>query len=198
MNRTRCPWCGKIIDRQKDTVTWHDVFGPSVPRRLHQANCAHCRHKYGQVPLFPYVMWIGIAVLSLLVLAFVFQSGWLFVVAFTPCLLFALMPYSPLDDKGVPREGNPNRLCDIEIIEACRKIRRDELYFLDDGFDSFAPFTAVSPIHIYRVSPKDGTAAGEFLYVHEKNYAYIDKDRCALYDTHMHWVATIRFVTDAE
>ncbi len=48
MNRKRCPWCGKMIDRKKDMQSLNDLVGsPSVPRMLRQAKCGHCHHTYG-------------------------------------------------------------------------------------------------------------------------------------------------------
>lgn len=176
-----------------------DVFlSPSVPRMLRQANCSHCGHKYGQVPLFPYVLRIGLAVLLTVILAFVFQSALLFLVAFIPCLLFLFMPYSKLDDEGKPCEGNPELLCELVIINQCQKIKCEELYFLDDCFDEVEPFFLASPVRIYYVSSKDNIVLGEFLYAHRKNYDYIKKDSCRLYDTKMNFIAEIKFVTDVD
>lgn len=194
MNKKRCPWCGKIIDKKKDTILWKDVLSsPSVPRMLRQANCGHCRHKYGQVPLLPYVLKIAIIVVLLLIAAFIFQSGFLFVVAFTPIFLYALIPYSKLDDRGKLRETNTDLLCEFIIIDKYDKLKIDELYFLEDCFDDFEPFVLASPMQIHRISKKDRTVLGEFLYMHEKNYDYIKKDSCQLYDTEMNLVAKIKF-----
>lgn len=199
MNRKRCPWCGKIIDKKKDTISWDDVFSPSVPRMLRQANCGHCRHKYGQVPLFPYVLKIVVTVILLLVVAFVFQQfGFLFVLAFMPMLLYSLIPYSKLDDRGKPCETNTDLLCEIVIIDKYDKIKRDELYFLDDRFDDSEPFVLASPIRIYHIPKKGDTVLGEFLYMNEENYNYINKDSCGFYDTEMNLVAKIKFITDGD
>ena len=194
MNRKRCPWCGKKIDRDKDIVLGRDVFlSPSVPRMLRMANCGHCGHKYGQAPLFPYVLRIGLVVLLVVILAFVFQSGFLFVAAFMPVFLFVLMPYSKLDDRGKPCETNTDLLCEFVILDQYDKIKRDELYFLDDCFDDFDPFILASPIHIHYVSKKSDIVQGAFLYMHEKNFDSIKKDSCHLYDTKMNLIAKIEF-----
>ena len=199
MNRRRCPWCGKIIDKKKDTMSWDDVVGsPSVPRWLRQANCGYCRHKYGQVPLLPYVWKIDITVILLLIAAFIFQSGFLFVIAFVPIFFTVLMPYSKLDDRGKPCETNRDLLCEIVIVDKYDKIKCDELYFLNDCFDDFKPFVLASPIRIYRISKKVDTIFGEFLYMHENNYNYINKDSCNLYDSDMNLVARIKFITDVD
>ena len=87
-------------------------------------------------------------------------------------------------------------LCKMVIIEKHQKIKPHELYFLNDDFDDFAPFILASPIYIYDVSKKRNIASGEFLYKHEKNYDYINKDICKLYDTEMNLIAKIKFITD--
>jgi len=194
VNRKRCPWCGKIIDKKKDTVSWSDVMGsPSVPRMLRQANCGHCRHKYGQVPLPIYVLKISIIVVLLLIVAFIFQSGFLFVIAFFAIFFTVLIPYSKLDDSGKLLEINTDLLCEIVIVDKYDKIKRGEIYFLDNCFDDFEPFVLASPIQVHHISQKDKTVLGEFLYMHERNYDYIKKDSCQLYDTEMNLIAKIKF-----
>ena len=197
MNRTRCPWCGKIVDKKKDTVSWRDVVvSPSVPRMLRQANCGHCRNKYGQVPVLSYNLKIDLIVILLLIAAFVLQSGFLFVIAFVPVFFSVFTPYAKLDDRGELREINTDLLCEFVIIDTYDKIKRDELYFLDDCFDKFESFSLASPIQVNDVSKKDDTVSGEFLYMHEKNYDYMKKESCELYNTDMKLVARIKFVTD--
>lgn len=197
MNRKRCPWCGKIIDKEKDSASWNDVISsPSVPRMLRLANCSHCGHKYGQALLLPYVLKIIFAVLLVVILSFVFESGFLFVVAFAPVFLTTLMPYSKLDDKGKLCQTNQDLLYEIVVVEKYGNIKRDELYFLNDCFDDFKPFVLESPIQIYHISKKSNIISGEFLYNHEKNYDYIKKGCCNLYDTEMNLIAKIKFITD--
>ncbi|MBR4016259.1 MAG: hypothetical protein IKK11_00390 [Oscillospiraceae bacterium] len=199
MNRKRCPWCGKIIDKKKDSTSWSDVVGsPSIPRMLRQANCSHCRNKYGQVPVLSYMLTIDVIVILLLILAFVFQSGFLFVIAFVPILFSVLMPYSKLDSKGKPTETNTDLLCEFIIIDYYGKFKPYELYFLEDCFDDFEPFFLTSPIQIHHISKKDNTVLGEFLYMHKRNYDYIKKDNCQLYDTEMNLIAKIKFIADAD
>ena len=191
MNRRRCPWCGKRIDKNKDKIFWQDVIpGYSM---LHTANCAHCGRKYGQIPLFSYVWRIGVVVLLILSLAFVFQSGLLLFVAVIPCVGFLFMPYSKLDDKGRYSETNTDLFCKIKVIEKYKNIKRDDIYFLNDSFDNLEPFVDVSPINIYYVPKKGDIVLGEFLYMNEKNLDFIEKDSCNLYDTEMNLIARIKF-----
>jgi len=52
MNKIRCPWCGKIIDQEKDTVSLRKKMNTLVPRFARFATCSHCYHDYGQMFLF--------------------------------------------------------------------------------------------------------------------------------------------------
>ena len=196
MNITRCPWCGKRINKSKDTILWKDIISSSVPRMLRKANCGHCGNKYGQVPILPYALIFLIPVPVLLCLGFILQSGFLLLLSVAPCFLFILMPYSKLDNDGKICETNTDLLCKFSIIEKYGKINRDELYFLDDSFDNFEPFILAAPISICCTSKKSNLVLGEFLYMNEKNYDYIDKSECNLYDTNMKLVAKIQFVKD--
>lgn len=72
---------------------------PSVPRMLRQANCGHCRNKYGQVPVLSYNLKIDLIVILLIIAAFVLQSGILLVLAFVPVLFNVMTPYSKLDER---------------------------------------------------------------------------------------------------
>lgn len=196
MNRTRCPWCGKRIDKKKDTIKWSDaVASPSVPQMLRIANCGHCQHKYGQVVVFSYAWKLALAIILTVLLAFVLQSGLLLLLVIPLCFLNMLMPYSKLDDEGKVCETSTDLLCEMMIMEQYGKIKRDELYFLDDCFDNFEPFILASPIHIYSAL-KTNVILGEFLYMHEKNYNFIEKDSCVLYDSEMNPIAKIKFVID--
>lgn len=201
MNRKRCPWCGKRIDKakDKDKSFWKNAIpGYSM---LHRANCAHCGHKYGQFPIFPYLLKMDFLVLVLVVLVFVFQSVVLFIVAFLSLVLSLFMhlsmPYSKLDDNDNPSEGNMDLYCKMVIIEKYGGIKRYELYFLNDCFDTVEPFVLASPIHVYSVSKKSKVVFGEFLYMHEKNHDYIHRDSCDLYDTEMNVIAKVKFIIDA-
>ena len=118
--------------------------------------------------------------------------------AFFTAFLYVLMPYSKLDDGGKLREINTDLLCEFIIIDKYDKLKPDELYFLEDCFDDFEPFFLASPIQIHCVSKKDDTVSGEFLYMHERNYDYIKKDSCQLYDTKMKLIAKIKFITDVD
>lgn len=169
MNRKRCPWCGKRIDKNKDTILWRDVIAsPSVPQMLRKANCGHCGRKYGQVPIFQHVLRIIFTVILTVILAFALQSGILFVLAFTPFFWLVFTPYSKLDNNGKICEVNTDLYCEIIMIEKYSEIKPYELYFLNECFDEFEPFLLASPIQVYSVLKKSDTLFGEFLYMHEK------------------------------
>ncbi len=155
MNIKRCPWCGKILDKSKDTISWSDVIGkPAVPRMLRQANCGHCAYKYGQTSIFE--------------------------------------SYTKLDEKGKICAAREELFCEITILESYGKIKRDNLYFLSPDFDNFEPFFPAAPIYVFYTEKESNLAYGEFLYMNEKNYAYIGKESCSLYDTEMNLAAKIK------
>lgn len=199
MNRTRCPWCGKRIDKSKDTMSWQDVFAsPSVPRMLRKAKCGHCGKKYGQVPIVQFMLGIGIVVAVLTVLSLAFASVLLLFFAFATGLLGCLTPYSKLDDKGKACDKDLELVCEISVIEKYQKIRRYDLYFLDTAIDAKKPFASASPIEVLDISKNGDLLHGEFLYRHEGNRAYLKEENYPLYDTKMNLVAKIRFVSDTD
>ena len=135
----------------------------------------------------------------LLVLMFAFQSAVLFgitiPVVILDLFLHLSMAYTKLNDSGTPIEENSDLYCKMEILEKYGKIKRYELYFLNDGIDDSEPFVLASPIQVYSASQKRNIMLGEFSYIHEKNYDYMAKDCCELYDTQMNLIAKVKFIT---
>ena len=167
---------------------------------LHKANCSHCGHRYGQFPVFPYLIYVDILMALLLVLMFAFQSAVLFgitiPVVILDLFLHLSMAYTKLNDNGTPIEENSDLYCKMEILEKYGKIKRYELYFLNEGIDDFEPFALASPIQVYSASKKSNIILGEFSYIHEKNYDYMVKECCDLYDAEMNLIAKVKFMAD--
>ena len=150
MNRKRCPWCGKVIDKSKDTVLMHDTFfNPAVPRMLRIANCGHCGHKYGQVPILRYALGIIIFAVTIIVLSLIFQSVVLLGLGLLAFLLSCFFPYSKLNDDGKTCEVNTDLLCKFAVLEKHGEIKPYELYFLHNSFDDYEPFVLAAPINVY-------------------------------------------------
>lgn len=196
----RCPWCGKTINKRRDKSDF------TVKNSYRIANCSHCFKKYGQVPTFPH-MFINIFIFLAGILPCGFISDKLFgnpivlvVVEFAVFLYLShkFTPYAKLDDRQRQVDINNDMLCCALIIEVYEKLRCNEIYFLSDDFDSFETYTLASPIHVYHINKKEKYLTGEFLYMHEKNYEYIDKDVCELYDSNMKLVAKVKITTDIE
>lgn len=199
MNRKRCPWCGKRIDKAKDRGFCRNTsLNTPVRRMLYVAKCSHCGYLYGQVPAFPYGVVIGGIFLLGLVLSLVFRSGVLLFVAVLSLLLFRLTPYSRLNNEGKACKKEPDLLCEFTVIEKYGRIRRGGLYFLDDRFDRSGPFSLASPVQVRSAPGKSGTVRGRFLYRQEKNRDAMKTDGCVLYDSGMNRVARIKFVTDKD
>ena len=198
MNRKRCPWCGKTTDKSKDKYfSWNDFPLNHRIIKLYTGKCSHCGYKYGQYPSFHNLMLVVIAFL-LFTLAISFESVIFLTAAFLVLIwgtvTYIFIPYSKLNDKGNPCEKNIDLFYKFEIIELYGKIKKYELYYLNDYFDDFQPFVLPSPINVYYAPRKSRVVLGEFLYIHEKNYDYINKDSCDLYDTEMNLIAKIKFI----
>ena len=199
MNRTRCPWCGKIIDKYKDKAEWKDrIDNPSVSRRFVLARCSHCRHKYGQVFFSPYVLTLYALGIVALFFGLVLKFVPLLFVPVVCLFLSHLAPYSKLNEDCTATEEREELIYDIAIIESYGKIKPYEIYFLEDNFDSFEPFIPASPVQINRVSNKKGKACGSFLYMNENNCIFTERDECNLYDTDMVLAAKIKFLPRSE
>lgn len=199
MNTTRCPWCGKIIDKKLDKADWKDrLANPSVSRIFHLAKCSHCGNKYGQASFSPYMLTIWLLGVALFILGLILQFFPLLLAPLLCVFLGQFAPYSKLDDECRIVEEREELMCYLEIVESYGKIRPYEIYFLENNFDAFEPFILASPIHINRVLKKKGIAFGSFLYMNEKNYNHINGDSCNLYDTDMVLVAKIKFTPRAK
>lgn len=197
----RCPWCGKIMNEREDKG---EISIPHNNRRV--ANCSHCFKKYGQVPTFPHafiniiIAFAGILPCAAISDKLLGNPILLVGVEFVAFLWLSrkFTPYSKLDDRGRQVDINNDMLCCALIIETYGKLKCNEIYFLSDDFDLFEPYTLASPIHVYHINKKEKYVTGEFLYMHEKNYDYIDKDVCELYDSNMKLIAKVKITTDIE
>ena len=200
----RCPWCGKIMNRHKDERKPLDKLDSSVPSRLRLARCGHCGHKYGQIPTFPYVIFNGIIAFLILVVSFsvIYELGISVWFALLPMIVVYYLfrtftPYSKLDDRKKEVEVNPDLVCDVYFIETYDKIQCNRLYFFENDFDCFEPYMVASPIRFYNVKKNNNYAWCELLYMHEKNYKYIGKESCDLYDSNMKLVAKVKIILDS-
>mgnify|MGYP004522006235 FL=1 len=64
-------------------------------------------------------------------------------------------------------------------------IRKNQVYFLTDRFDNYSAFSAVSPICIETFDKKSGKVIWHFLYGHNDNTKYADKDELEIYGSDM-------------
>ena len=195
----RCPWCGKIMNKKLDDRDF------TVRHSFGTANCHHCYKKYGQVPTFPHML-INIVIFLAGILPCGFISDKLFgnpivlvVVEFAVFLYLChkFTPYARFNDRKREVEVNPDLVCDVYFLETYDKIQCNRLYFFENDFDCFEPFMVASPICFYNVEKKKNYAWCELLYMHEKNYKYIGKESCDLYDSNMKLVAKVKIILDS-
>lgn len=64
-------------------------------------------------------------------------------------------------------------------------IRKKQVYFLTDRFDDYSAFSAVSPVGIETFDKKSGKVIWHFLYEHNDNTKYADKDEFEIYGSDM-------------
>ncbi len=179
----RCPWCGKKIDCRYDS---RRVKQNKLPRFFLFARCINCDKYYGQAVFTSIYMKIMFYLfVPSLITAYLLQEGRILII-----YLLLLIPTVFL----IPiRKMNGNE----ELVpEDCEKkyfslymgkypIRKKQIYFLTDRFDDYSAFSAVSPVGIETFDKKSGKVIWHFLYEHNDNTKYADKDEFEIYGSDM-------------
>lgn len=189
MNHSRCPWCGKKLDRCSDQKNIKKMMMPSA---LTYARCSHCRHYYGQWPRSKRMIICLVGLILPLIIGLILRIPYFMflslIFVFPP--LFA--PYDKMDENEMPvKTGNDLRL-KIVLQEVYEAVPLNEIYFLTDSFDDSECFSAVSPIYLTSYHRRTGIISGHFLYEHPQNAEYIARSECKLYNSDMVLVAEIR------
>lgn len=189
MNRSRCPWCGKKLDRCSDHKNIKKAMTPSA---LTYARCSHCRHYYGQWGRSKLMMiCLGGMILPIiigLILRFPYMMFLSLIFVFPP--LFA--PYDKMDENEMPVKTEDHLKLQLTLQKVCGAVPIHEIYFLTDSFDDSECFSAVSPIYLTSYHRKTGMISGHFLYEHPQNAEYIARSECKLYNSDMVLVAEFR------
>ena len=192
MNKNRCPWCGKKIN---PSIDGKDVEKKKTSRYLTYAKCSSCGHYYGQSINSNLIKCVFLAAGVLLLIAFI--SG-----IYNICFLLILIPFIALCTSFKRMDENENivktdHTLDVELvfIEA-GSIRTNEFYFLNSDFDEHESFSCVSPICIYCLKKKGKRTVGYFLYEHNENAEYINKNECDLYNSEKNLVAKVKLLKD--
>ena len=204
MNRTRCPWCGKLVDKQADARKYAKEYVLTVIFRRgrifnHHGVCSHCGNAYSNTSNKAISLCTYIASGVLISLAFPLESLILLIVGIA-LLIFTLL-FSLLTLRF--RRVYPDNLFTVEsdkrlrikprVIDQYYELRRGEILLLFKDHDAHEPFSRVSPISVSKLDEKAGTLEGYWLYDHCDNAYFASLDRVHLYDDDGNVVADVKF-----
>lgn len=193
MKRKRCPHCGRMIDKKADRINSKGAFKSSVLHSQKVARCSHCNNTYGVGASSPYIItriWLSVV---LFIIGKILNMSYLRVISVFSVFYTIFTPYARLDSNGKLQDVDPALICDFEITEEYVRLRKKQMYFLTNDFDGYTSFQVVSPIKVVRVRKRSNMVSAIFLYNHDQNYEYTDKDAVKLYDSDMNLVAKIKF-----
>ena len=202
MNRTRCPWCGKLVDKQADARKFAKHRFLYILRYrafTHNGVCSHCGNTYSNTSNKAISLYTYIASGVLISLAFPLESLILLIVGialliFT--LLFSLLTLRfrrVYPDNLFTGESDKRLRIKPRVIDQYYEIRRGEILLLFKEHDAHEPFSRVSPISVSKLDKKSGTLEGYWLYHHCDNAYFASLDQVHLYDDDGNVVADVKF-----
>ena len=198
MNRTRCPWCGKLIDKKADSAEYRKKYfylHMKISFGRHYGICSHCGKIYNDVPrsalicliawfayfgilmIFPIAMYSAIIVLPLLVIISSKASH-----------------FKRIEENlsGIAKYEDKLKF-KSHILAQYYEIRPTELLLLSKDHDAHEPFSRVSPIFITKCDEKSGVIEGYWIYDHFDNAYFASLDQVHLYDDDGNVVADVKF-----
>lgn len=166
----KCPWCGKKVKRS-DVKRVHKR---KTPTSLTFARCRFCNNYYGQSYFTKrsacYLL------LSLIWIIVIFITAY---PAFILCFYFSMYfiirgPFLKMTkDETVIKEQK--HIFSGNIISINKYIKKYHYYYFVENFGSYKTFFLPSPIEIHSYNKKSGVFTFSFLYNHENNIDYLDK-----------------------
>lgn len=192
MNKNRCPWCGKKIERRLDL----HVKQKKTPLFFRFARCHHCGHNYGQhIYSSKYMRFEFFAFLPIVILSFIFQFYPLLLIYAASLILSCfLIPLTRMDEEEDPVAPDDILTFKASLIEKEHMIKAHRFYFLTDHFDDCEVFSTVSPICVDSFDQKHNVISGYFLYDHPQNAEYQNKATSMLYDSDGKPIGKIKFL----
>ena len=198
MNKTRCPWCGKLIDKQADSSEYakkHFRLYLKSSFGRHYGVCSYCQKTYNNIPKSApicSIVMIGICALAML---FPFLLYVVFALA-VPAVLISSMP-APLkriddNNSGVVKYDEALKF-KARIIKQYYDMDSLEIFPIFSEYDKHEPFSVASPIFITSVQDNSDTIEGYWLYDHRDNAYFASRDCVHLYDDDGRVVADITF-----
>ena len=203
MNKKRCPWCGKIVNKETDARKYGKryFFHILLFRGYHHTGvCSHCDNVYSSTTHTPIALSAYLTSEVLIVLGLCF-SIWVLVwggLAFLALsLLLSLFTVKfrqvhPVYTFLTLRNDKKLRV-KMHILDQYYELRRGEVLLLFKDHDACEPFSRVSPISVSKLDEKAGVLEGYWLYDHCDNAYFASRDRVHLYDDDGNVVADITF-----
>ena len=202
MNKTRCPWCGKLIDKEADSEEYrkkyfyyYSVMKLSFGR--HYGVCSHCGQIYNNVPrsaLISLCVLLGVAVL-LPVIPMI--AGILFIALLPIMALISSRDshFKRIDDNnsGVIKYHERQKF-KARVIEQYRDMYALDIFPIFKEHDEKEPFSHVSPIFVTKIDAKSTEIEGYWLYEHADNAYFATLGTVHIYDDEGEVVADITFI----
>lgn len=189
MNKKRCPWCGKIINRFDNQKKVNKL---KTPQNLIFARCIHCKNFYGQSLSTPRNLFCSLVIIFLILLGVLLQNIF---IAFSSLIFILLIIISPIVrmDKSEHYIRFSPYYYNIQILKYYSKIKKNKIYFLNCKFDQMEAFSTESPIYIKSINRKTNYACVCFLYDCDHNIELLNKTHIEVFDNKMKLVAEIKF-----
>ena len=198
MNKTRCPWCGKLIDKEADAEKYRKkyfYFYLKITFGRHYGICSHCGKIYNNVPrsaLISMLILLGLSAISA-----VFPILLYLALVLIPVLVLISSRnthFKRIDDNnsGVVKYDEKLKFKAL-VLKRYYKIHNTVIYPLFSSHDEQDPFSSVSPIAVSSYDEKTGELVGYWLYEHYDNIYFSTLDCVHLYDDKGNVVADITF-----
>lgn len=204
MNKTRCPWCGKLVDKQADARRYAKEYMLTVIFRRgrifnHHGVCAHCGNAYSNT--INTAIKLSLYIASVVLIFSGFSLGiWILIAIGLALFIFSLLYFlfatrfrRIYGDNGFTIENDKNLFVRMRVIDQYYELRRGEILLLFKDHDAHEPFSRVSPISVSKLDEKAGILEGYWLYDHCDNAYFASLDQVHLYDDDGNVVADITF-----
>ena len=198
MNKTRCPWCGKLVNKEADAEGYRKKYFYMYSKLSfgrHYGVCAHCGKIYNNVPraaLAGIVILLGVIAIS---------AVFPILLCFVPILIIALVLISSRDTYFKRIDNNNSGVIGYDeklrfkarVVKQYSDIGKADIFPLFESYDEKSPFSCVSPIWVENFDGKTGELRGYWLYEHCDNLYFASLDSVQLYDDEDKAVADITF-----
>lgn len=206
MNKTRCPWCGKLVNKEADAKKYrqkHITVGVGAAIR-HNGICSHCENIYSCLPDQTIALILLLSSLVEFLLGFCLETWALIALAhvsFGAFIVVSLITlrYRRIDSGDRHVEHSDKKLkIKMYVIKQYYNINRANIYPIFANHDERESFSTVSPVFVSKFNKKANEIEGYWLYDHCDNAYFASLDCVHLYDDDGNIVADITFKEPTE